>query len=188
MLSWALKLVCCTAFRLETKRWHPCTKKSSSALLYCCYHQLPYQQLPYCFYLQLQVQDQDTPNTILKESLDAHQDISFWSNIVQTGRQGDFSVSPDTVTSAMQSCRSKQNLAARSAAKNITVPERSRSNCCGVLEKKALDVKVVTIYPACMLHFLLQCLETQLTADKGMRTAIDELCGKTKFPTETENC
>lgn len=122
------------------------------------------------------IQDQDTPNAMLKESPDALQGISFRSNIVQTGRQGDFIVSLDTVTSAVQSWRSKRSLAACLQAKNFTVPKRSRNNCCGVLKKKALDVKVKAIYPACMQHFFLQRLETQLMADKEMQATINELC------------
>ena len=56
-----------------------------------------------------------------------------------------------------------------------------------MLGKKALDVyKVKAIYAACMQHFPLQCLETQLMVDKEMRTAIDEVCRKTKVPAEAE--
>lgn len=65
----------------------------------------------------------------------------------------------------------------RLAGMIFTPYERSRSNCRGVLGNTALDVyKVKAIYAACMQHFPLQHLETQLMADIEMRTAIDERC------------
>ena len=76
------------------------------------------------------------------------------------------------------------------AAKVFTVWERQASNCRGVMGKTPLDVfRVKAIFAASMHHFPLQHLETQVIADKEMRTAIDEVCRKTKsLPAAVENC
>ena len=88
---------------------------------------------------------------------------------------------PDVVSSVILECKSRRNMAARLAGKLFNVHERCRSNCRGVLGKTALDVhRVKAIFSTCMQHFSLQHLETQVLADKEMRTAIDELCRKTK--------
>lgn len=92
------------------------------------------------------IQDPDMPMALPTESPAALQGASFQSNIVQTGRL----VPPDAVTSALQTCRSRRNLVMRLATKIFTVPERSRSNCRGVLGKKALDVykvKAIKLHP-----------------------------------------
>lgn len=87
----------------------------------------------------------------------------------------------DVVATVLFGCRSKQNLAARLAAKIFTVEERQSSNCRGVLGKTPLDVFCVKgIYTVCMHHLPLQRLETKVMADKEMRTAIDKVCRKTK--------
>ena len=59
-----------------------------------------------------------------------------------------------------------------------------------MMGKTPLDVfRVKAIYAASMHHFPLQRLETQVVADKEMRTAIDEVCRKTKrLPAAMENC
>ena len=96
----------------------------------------------------------------------------------------------DVVATAVFGCRSRRNLAARLAAKVFTVRERQASNCHGVMGKTPLDIfRVKAIYAVSMHHFPLQRLEMKVIADKEMRTAIDEVCRKTKrLPAAVENC
>ena len=120
----------------------------------------------------------------------ALQDVTSRCNVAATRTQGGYVVPADVVATSLFGCRSTQNLAARLAAKIFTVRERQASNCRGVMEKTPLDVfRVKAIYAVSMHHFPLQRLETQVIADKEMRTAIDEVCRKTKrLPAAVENC
>ena len=132
---------------------------------------------------------EQTPNTAPVES-PAYWDVFSRSNVVATSTQGDYVVPLDVLSIVLFGCKSRRNLAARSAAKIFSVQERQGWNFRGVLEKTPLDVyRVKAIYSVCMQHFPLQCLETLVLANKEMRTAIDELCRKTKtnLPMEREN-
>ena len=64
--------------------------------------------------------------------------------------------------------------------------EKMGSNCHGKQGKLPLDQgKLLTIFTVCMQHFL-QRLETQQSADKDMRNAVDEVCRKTRTTTAAE--
>ena len=122
----------------------------------------------------------NTPTAATVES-SALQDVSSRSNVVGTDTQGGYVVPPDVVSSVIFRCKSRRNKAARLAGKLFNVHKSCRSNCRGVLGKMALDVhRVKAIFSTCMQHFPLQRLETQVLADKEMRTAIDKLCPETK--------
>ena len=132
-------------------------------------------------------QEEETPTAVPTES-PALRDVSSLANIIPTGTQEGYAVPPDIVGVVLLGCKSRRNLAARLASRIFSANERCGSNCRGVLGKTPLDVnRVKAIYSICMQHFPLQRLETQLAADKEMRTAIDEICRKTKIPRETEN-
>ena len=123
--------------------------------------------------------EQETPATTPLES-PAPRDVSSSDNVASSTQEG-YIVPGIVVSTAMFGCKSRRNLAARLADKVFTPQERQGSNCRGVLGKTPLDVyRVKAIYSVCMQHFPLQRLETQLMADKEMRTAIDETCKKTK--------
>ena len=132
---------------------------------------------------------QETPTAAALETL-ALRDVTSRCNVTATSTQGSYAVPTDVVATVLFGCKSRRNLAARLAAKIFSLQERQGSNCRGVLGKTPLDVfRVKAIYAVCMHHFPLQRLETQLMADKEMRTAIDEVCRKTKcLPTDRENC
>ena len=94
------------------------------------------------------------------------QDVSSRANIVYSPPVG---IASDIVNLALQGCRSRRNLAARLAAKLYTLRERTGSNCRGKQGRTALDQgKLKAIFSAYMQYFPLQCLETQLIADKEM--------------------
>ena len=138
-------------------------------------------------YLQRQ---QANPAAAVPTESPALRDVSSLANIIPTGTQEGYAVPPDIVGVVLIGCKSRRNLAARLASRIFSANERCGSNCRGVLGKTPLDVnRVKAIYSICMQHFPLQHLETQLAADKEMRTTIDELCQKTKItiPRETEN-
>ena len=117
------------------------------------------------------------------------QDASSRANIISPSVTiGEYRISGETLNLAMQGCRSRRNLAARLALKVYTLRERTGSNCRGKQGKTALDQgKLKAIFSTCMLQFPLQRLETQIMADKEMRNAVDEVCRKTKTPTDEEN-
>ena len=135
------------------------------------------------------LQETETPTAVTLESF-ALQDVTSRCNVAATRTQGGYVVPADVVATALFGCRSRRNLAARLAAKVFTVQERQASNCRGVMGKTPLDVfRVKAINAASMYHFALQRLETQVVADKEMRTAIDEVCRKAKrLPAAVENC
>ena len=115
------------------------------------------------------------------------QDISSRANIISPPISS-YGIATEVLNLALQGCRSRRNLAGRLAAQVYTLRERSGSNCRGKQGKTALDqVKLKAIFTTCMQQYPLQRLETQLTADKEMRNAIDEVCRKTRPITEPEN-
>ena len=84
------------------------------------------------------------------------------------------------MTVALQSCWSRRNLAGRLAARVFTMREKMGSNCRGKQGKLPLDQgKLLPIFP-------LQQLETQQSADKDMRNAVDEVCRKTRTTAAAE--
>ena len=108
------------------------------------------------------------------------QDVSTRANMA-TPPVGCYTISNDVMTLALQSCRSRRNLAGRLAARVFTMREKMSSNCRGKQGKSPLDQgKLLTIFTVCMQHFPLQRLETQQSADKDMRNAVDEVCRKTR--------
>ena len=121
-----------------------------------------------------------TPTAAPVES-PAFRDVSSRSNVVATSTLGGYVVPPDVVSIVLFRCKSRRNLAACLVSKIFSVYERQGSNWHGVLGITPLDVyRVKAINSVCMQHFSLQLLETQLLADKEMRTVIGKLCRKTK--------
>ena len=135
------------------------------------------------------LQETETPTTLTLESFALH-DVTSRCNAAAIRTQGSYVVPADVVATVLFGCRSRQNLAACLVAKVFTVQEGQASNCRGVKGKTPLDLfRVKVIYAVSLHHFPLQHLETQVIADKEMRTAIDEVCRKTKrLPAAVENC
>ena len=131
----------------------------------------------------IEVATPQPPNLLhCQETLQTHQEspqpLSDITN--ETG----LCIPVEDISSALQACRSRRNLAARLTAKMFSPQQRFGSNCRGVLGKKALNgPKVKAIYDACMQHFPLQRLESASASEKEMRNSKDEVCRKTKPPT-----
>ena len=114
------------------------------------------------------------------------QDASSRANIISPS-VGEYTISSEELNLAMQGCRSRRNLAAQLAGRVFTMRERIGSNCRGKQGKTALEQGKLKAIFTCMHQFPLQRLETQQMADKEMRNAVDEICRKTKTPTDQEN-
>ena len=93
----------------------------------------------------------------------------------------EYAIPESTIYSCLIACKSQRNLASWLATQVFTVEERTTGNSRGLCGKKALDPsKLKAIHEAAVKNYPLKGLETKASAEKEMRTAIDEACRKTK--------
>ena len=93
----------------------------------------------------------------------------------------EYIIPESTIYSCLIACKSRRNLASQLATQVFTVEERTTSNSRGLCGKKALDPsKLKAIHEVAVKNYPLERLETKASAEKEMRTAIDEACRKTK--------
>ena len=95
---------------------------------------------------------------------------------------GDYCIAQEDVEYCIATCKSRRNLAARLAMRIFSLQERFGSNCRGVGGKRALNVfKTRAIFNTGLQHYPLQGLETNFSAEREMRNAVDEVCRKTRL-------
>ena len=93
----------------------------------------------------------------------------------------EYIIPESTIYSCLIACKSRRKLVSRLATQVFTVEERTTSNSRGLCGKKALDPsKLKAIHEVAVKNYPLERLETRASAEKEMRTAIDEACRKTK--------